>query len=83
MYISKIQKWGNSQGIRIPKYILDKAEIREGDNVEITLEDNKIIIFQPKRVLKQYTISELFKDYKGGYKPDEQDWGEPIGKEEW
>lgn len=83
MYTVKVQKWGNSQGIRIPKYILDKAEINEGDVVEIALEDNKIIIFQSKRVLKKYTINDLFKDYKGDYKPKEQDWGEPVGKEEW
>lgn len=83
MYTVKVQKWGNSQGIRIPKYILDKVEINEGDVVEIALEDNKIIIFQSKRVLKKYTINDLFKDYKGDYKPKEQDWGEPVGKEEW
>lgn len=83
MYTSKVQKWGNSQGIRIPKYILDKAEISEGDVVEIALEDDKIIIFQPKRVLKKYTIKDIFKDYKGDYKPEEQDWGKPVGKEEW
>lgn len=83
MYTAKIQKWGNSQGLRLPKYILDKADIREGDTVEVALEDNKIIIFQPKRVLKNYTLNDLFKDYKGSYKPTETDWGGPAGKEEW
>ncbi|MEA4845819.1 MAG: AbrB/MazE/SpoVT family DNA-binding domain-containing protein [Clostridiaceae bacterium] len=83
MYISKVQKWGNSQGVRIPKYILQKAEIFEGDNVEISLADNKIILFKPKKILKKYTLEELFKDYKGDYKPGEYDWGMPVGKEEW
>lgn len=83
MYISKVQKWGNSQGIRIPKYILHKAEINEGDNVEISLEDDKIILFKPRKLLKNYTLEELFKDYKGDYKPGEYDWGAPVGKEEW
>jgi len=83
MYTAKIQKWGNSQGLRLPKYILDKVNISEGDTVEVTLEDNKIIIFQPKMVLKKYTINNLFKNYKGDFKPEEHDWGESVGKEEW
>jgi len=28
-------------------------------------------------------LEELFKDYKGDYKPGEYDWGAPVGKEEW
>ncbi|HOS69193.1 MAG TPA: AbrB/MazE/SpoVT family DNA-binding domain-containing protein [Bacillota bacterium] len=83
MYSTKVQKWGNSQGVRIPKYILEKAKLNEGDAVEISVEDDRIIIFQPKRQLKQYTINELFENYKAEYKPEEPDWGEPAGKEEW
>ena len=73
----------NSQGVRIPKYILEKAKLNEGDAVEIYVEDDKIVLFRPKRQLKQYTISELFENYKAEYKPEEPDWGEPVGKEEW
>ncbi len=83
MYSAKVQRWGNSQGVRIPRYILEQAKLNEGDAVEISVEDNKIIIFQPKRQLKKYTINELFEDYKGDYKPEDADWTEPAGKEEW
>ena len=83
MYNAKIQKWGNSQGIRIPKYILEKAKLNEGDAVEISVEDDRIIVSQPKPHLKKYTIKELFEDYNVEYKPEESDWGEPTGKEEW
>ncbi|MGI6585137.1 MAG: AbrB/MazE/SpoVT family DNA-binding domain-containing protein [Gracilibacteraceae bacterium] len=83
MYSAKVQKWGNSQGVRIPKYILEKAKLNEGDAVEISVEDDKIVIFRPKRQPKQYTISELFENYKAEYKPEEPDWGKPVGKEEW
>ncbi|KUO69558.1 MAG: hypothetical protein APF77_18360 [Clostridia bacterium BRH_c25] len=83
MYNTKVQKWGNSQGVRIPRYILDQAKLNEGDTVEISVKDDKIIIFQPKRQLKKYTINELFEDYKADYKPEDPDWNEPAGKEEW
>ena len=39
-----IQKWGNSQGIRIPKLFLEALGIRENDHVEIERVDDSIII---------------------------------------
>ena len=33
-----IQKWGNSQGIRIPKYILDELTWSENETVDLTVE---------------------------------------------
>ncbi len=30
---------------------------------------------------KHKTIDELFEGYEGDYKPEEIDWGEPVGKE--
>ncbi|HOE57683.1 MAG TPA: AbrB/MazE/SpoVT family DNA-binding domain-containing protein [Bacillota bacterium] len=79
----KIQKWGNSHGIRLPKYVLDKANIKEGDTVEVALEGDRIIIFQTKKKLIDYSLNELFKNYDVSCKPDETDWGKPLGKEEW
>ena len=38
-----IQKWGNSQGIRIPKYILDELTWSENETVDLTVEGGKII----------------------------------------
>ena len=40
----KIQKWGKSQGIRIPKVILDELNISEKDELKIKVEHNKILI---------------------------------------
>jgi len=78
---AKIQKWGNSQGIRLPKAILENVNMSEGDYVEIVIHDGVIII---KSVAgKRKTIYELFSDYEGDYTPDEIDWGEPEGDEIW
>jgi len=76
-----IQKWGNSQGIRLPKIILENVNMSEGDNVEIITQSETIII---KRVSgKRKTIQELFDGYEGDYTPEEIDWGEPVGSEVW
>jgi antitoxin MazE len=39
-----IVKWGNSQGIRIPKAFLKNIQVSENDSVDITLPNEKIII---------------------------------------
>jgi len=38
MMLTKIQKWGNSQGIRFPKTLLDELQIHVGDEVNISVE---------------------------------------------
>ena len=75
-----IQKWGNSQGIRIPKSILDVLHWKEEEEVELFTQENKIIIKKPE---KRKNIKDLFADYDGEYVPVEIDWGEPQGKEIW
>ena len=78
--LSTIQKWGNSQGIRIPKVILDSVQWKENEEVALTAENGKIIIEKAK---KRKTIVELFEGYKGDYQPEEIDWGSPRGDEVW
>lgn len=75
-----IQKWGNSQGIRIPKPILEELNISENEEVDLIVENNSLVI---KKVNKRKTIQELFEGYDGIYKPKEYDWGKPMGKEVW
>ncbi len=79
----KIQKWGNSQGIRIPKHVLESARLKEADSVEIMVEDENIIIRKAAPDFKHKTIEELFEGYEGDYEPIEIDWGKPVGREIW
>ena len=37
-----IQKWGNSQGLRIPKALLDAVGLKEHDRVELVQMDDGI-----------------------------------------
>lgn len=77
-----IQKWGNSQGVRIPKILLDSINWSENEEVSINIEKDKLVIKKAKTQNRK-NIKELFKDYKGEYKPEEIDWGEPEGEEIW
>ncbi len=42
---AKIQKWGNSLGVRIPKSVIEKANLNENSEVEIENKDGAIVIF--------------------------------------
>lgn len=77
-----IQKWGNSQGVRLPKYLLEAIKWQENEELDIKVEDGKIIIEKAKKSERK-NIKELFADFDGQYTPDKIDWGKPVGKEIW
>lgn len=83
-----IQRWGNSQGLRIPKVLLDALGIQENDRVELTQTDDGIQIKKAKAAHR--TLEERLTSFYG--KPIEQiprveqqeiDWGSPKGDEVW
>jgi len=78
--ITSIQKWGNSQGIRIPKSVLDLAGIPATGPVELTIEPDAIVI---KKIAQQRpkSLRELFNGYDGTYTCSEWDTGADVGKE--
>ena len=80
---TSIQKWGNSQGVRIPKYLLDAVKITTDDEIEIRAEGDMLIIEKAAPTTARKTIKELFADFDGEYTPQEIDWGEKVGEEAW
>lgn len=76
-----IQKWGNSQGIRIPKFILEQVDLDTNSDVSISVTNDSIII--KKAAKKHIPLAERFADYTGEAQSGEYDWGEPQGKEVW
>lgn len=79
---TSIQKWGNSQGIRIPKYILDAIKWHDNEEISIKTEGDRIIIEKADKAERK-NIKELFADFDGQYVPTDIDWGKPVGKEIW
>ena len=78
---STIQKWGNSQAIRLPKSILEAVSMGENDQVEINAENDRIII---KRTNKKHkTLEERLSGYSGDYRCTEWETEKPQGKEVW
>ena len=77
---STIQKWGNSQAIRLTKAILDIAHLTENEQVQIFAEQDKIIIKKAAE-RRHKTLEERLKGFEGEYVFEEWDTGAPVGRE--
>jgi len=81
--LAKIQKWGNSQGIRITKALLSDAQINVGDDVNIAVKEGSLIVTPAPKTRKKYNLKDLVAKIPKEYKSGETDWGKPAGKEVW
>ena len=81
--VTKIQKWGNSQGLRFPKSLLEEANISIGDEVFLSVKDGKIIVEPAIKLHGRYNLEQLIAEMPADYQVEELDWGLPVGQEEW
>ncbi len=81
--VAKVQKWGNSQGLRISKRVLQDANITVGDEVDVVVRDGIIVLTPVARVRGKYSLGQLVARIPKSYRPEEVDWGAPAGKEVW
>lgn len=73
-----IKPWGNSQGIRIPKYVLEKLNLGISDILQMELVGDTIVL---KKNFKHRTFEERVAEYGGEISIYDFDWGAPAGKE--
>ena len=78
MMYGTITKWGNSQGIRIPKGALVADRLQENDDVEIIADKETITL---RKLRRPKSLDELFAGYHGDYQPVEFDTGADVGRE--
>jgi len=82
--LAVIQKWDNSLGLQFPPEIILKAQLSLGEKVSVTMQNEKIIIKASAAGLgKKYSLEELLAKMPSDYKPHEENWGTPVGKEVW
>jgi len=76
-----ISRWGNSQGLRLPKSVVKDLNLSIGDELKIITENGKVIL-EPICHKKKYNIRDLVKKIPKDYKPTEE-FQTPMGVEEW
>ena len=79
---AKISKWGNSQGLRMPKDIMESLHLHVGDHLNITIIDGKVILEPIKKDILNYDLNELISKIPTNYKANEE-FDTIVGKEEW
>ena len=81
--VTKIQRWGNSQGLRVSKEVLEKVHMAIGDAVDVKVQKGAILI-QPVRQLRgKYSLRELVAQMPKNYSPGQEEWGKHMGEEIW
>ncbi len=73
-----IRAWGNSQGIRIPKDILEKLNLKVSDVLDIEIENDSIVL---RKQFVHKTFEERLAEFNGEISVCDFDWGEPVGRE--
>lgn len=78
---ARLQKWGNSDGIRIPHTILKTLNLKTDDKVDIEIIDSKIVITKIENEV--LSLEERFANYNGEDLTKVFEWDEPRGDEIW
>lgn len=80
--LTKVQKWGNSLGLRIPKSFALEAAVHDGSTVDLTVSAGQLII-RPVEPRKGYELSTLLDQVTEENLHGEISTGEPQGAESW
>ena len=81
--VTRVRKWGNSQGLRFSKSVLAEARIDVGDQVRVSVLDGRIIIEPLSCVRGSHDLRALVSRMPKDYQVEETDWGPPVGREAW
>lgn len=77
----RIQKWGNSLALRIPKPFAEDADVMEGTIVDLSLSKGKLVAAPVRK--KKATLRQLLARVNKHNLHREVDFGPSVGRESW
>lgn len=78
---SRIQKWGNSLALRIPKSFAAEAHLEQDSQVEMSLVDGKLVVSSVVKI--ELTLDQLLAGVTEKNLHGEFDTGSATGNEVW
>jgi antitoxin MazE len=78
---TRIQKWGNSLAVRLPRHIIQESNAKVGSYLAVEVDDGKIVLELKGR--KQYSLRKLLSKVTKKNSHGEIDLGNAKGKEIW
>ena len=79
--LAKVQKWGNSRAIRIPKALAVETGLEFGREVKLVAVDGQLHIVPMQEF--HYELEELVAGITPENRHEEWDIGPPVGNEVW
>lgn len=77
---TKVQKWGNSLAVRIPRSFAAEARVEAGSTVDLAVENGNLLIRPARRRLR---LSALLRRITTRNLHAEVTTGRAVGKEAW
>lgn len=78
---TKIQRWGNSLGLRIPRSFAEEAGVAAGSEVDLSIQNGDLVVRPARR--RTYQLRELLRKITAKNVHGEVDTGAPAGREIW
>jgi antitoxin MazE len=80
---ARVQKWGNSLAVRIPRHVTEAANLKEGDSLEIDISASGALHLEKTR--KVPSLTELVAQITPENRYEEVSSGREVGRErvEW
>lgn len=78
---TKIQRWGNSLGLRIPRSFAEEAGVAAGSEVDLSIQDGRLVVKPARR--RKYRLEDLLRKITAKNLHAEVDTGGPVGREVW
>jgi antitoxin MazE len=78
---TKVQRWGNSLGLRIPKSFAEQAGVEAGSDVDLSVEEGDLIV-RPRRA-PRYELQDLLRGVTADNIHEQIETGQPVGREAW
>lgn len=79
--LTKVQRWGNSLGVRIPRAFAADARVTAGSTVDISVDDEGLRIRPVRR--GRYVLAQLLEKVSRRNVHDEVTTGRRVGREAW
>jgi antitoxin MazE len=77
---TKIQKWGNSLALRIPRPFAEEVHIQENSTVDVSVRSGKLVVVSAEPVISLESLIEQITDEN---RHGEIETGRPVGNEIW
>ncbi len=78
---ARLQKWGNSLAVRIPKVFADEMKIGENASLHLEMKQGALLITPAPEA--RWSLDALLSGVTEANKPGEWETGEKSGIEEW